>query len=57
MLAQLSPQKQYSYTKQVQKMVPVLPHQSKEDLYAAALQSRVETNFLREENTRLQTRL
>ena len=31
--------------------------QTKEDLYAKALQSKIDENMIREENTRLQTRL
>ena len=38
-------------------MMPTSPKQSKEDLYAQALNSKIEANSLREENLRLATRM
>lgn len=38
-------------------MMPTSPKQSKEDLYAQALNSKMEANSLREENLRLATRM
>lgn len=38
-------------------MLPCSPKTSKEELYAGALKSKIESNFLKEENLRLQTKI
>lgn len=39
------------------KIMPLQPKQSKEDLYAAALQAKSEANQVRDDNNRLQSRI
>lgn len=43
--------------KNLQKMIPVKSTLSKEQLYATALDQKIAANALRDENTRLQTRI
>lgn len=38
-------------------VVPCSPQTSKEELYAGAIKSKIEANYLKEENLRLQTRI